>query len=907
MHHPAPRRQRAAAALTALTTGTLILVLLAGMPYVLWHTTGSPQPEHVASWNDLTERLAQPVTDPLILDLLAMAAWLCWAAFAHTVIRETWWYAAHLSQLFRDRAVHHQHLADLPLKRSLAALCVGTLTLALLSLWQPQPSTAHVPDGVGELRAHTAASAPQHPSAALPATGEPTCAEKEAAAELGCVEYTVVEGDTLWDIARTRLGDPILWPRLYALNKDRPQPYGQRLEEPDDIRPGWQLTLPAAHTSQPEPPPRNGPDQHPSALDGEVNAAPTPPTVPAPEHGPTTRPSHGRNGPDGASSSRAHPEAAPGAAPISLGEASVIGITAAAGLLAALRCWRIHQRRRTSRDTTTAPTPLSCTVERAVDAACEAASATTPTDSDSLVTRRTPPAAPKPKPVITIGTTDDGEAQLELLAHPTGCAWTGPGADAALRALLVGVLTAAERQRPALAHTRALVHRELAEHLLPGLPAEFSALAQAPDTAHAVRRAEEHLLAHARHAASANDDADAEDPAEPNPGTLLLITPLDPAWTGELETLAARSTPGTLVVLTVGAALPGASSWHIASDGTTAVPGTERSQPLQLFRLTVDAAGDLLDMLLGAHGRHPKPPTTRTSEAFERQPEEQATDSPGDIRELEPPELELPAIPAPSPSASPGQSKPVRLHVLGPLLVHVKNNPEPIGSHLRTETRELLTLLVAHPNGLLATDIARNLHLDEDPDQIARDMKNLRRAIRRTLRSATGFTSAEFILRHGEIHKLNPELMETDLAEFHSVMKKAAQADTAAAEFTAVRQALELYRGPFAAECDHLWADGLREHLATQFCDAVVRLAHRAEHTQAQDEQDAALAVLEYALGHHPDNERLCTAAIRLHQAAGRDEAAHRTYVRLKRHLAQLDLEPDPAVRALLSRKTGVR
>lgn len=309
MHHPSPLRQRAAAAVTVVATGIPMLVLLAGMPYVLWHTTGSPRPEHVSSWNDLTERLAQPVTDPLVLDLLSMAAWLCWAAFAHTVIRETWWYATHLSQLLRDRGAHHQHLADLPLKRSLAALCVGTLILAVLSLWQPQPSLAAVPAGVGELRAHTTASAPQHLSAPLPVTGEPTCAEKEAAAEPGCVEYTVVEGDTLWDIARTRLGDPVLWPRIYALNKNRSQPEGRRLGEPDDIRPGWRLTLPVAHTSQAEPPPRNGPDQHNSAPDGEKHAAPTPPAVSAPEHGPNPQRTHGTN--DSDDEPRAHPEAAP--------------------------------------------------------------------------------------------------------------------------------------------------------------------------------------------------------------------------------------------------------------------------------------------------------------------------------------------------------------------------------------------------------------------------------------------------------------------------------------------------------------------------------------------------------------------------------------------------------------------
>src|ERR1041385_8904127 len=36
----------------------------------------------------------------------------------------------------------------------------------------------------------------------------------------GSRAHTVKKGDTLWDIARTYLGDPFLWPQIYKLNTD---------------------------------------------------------------------------------------------------------------------------------------------------------------------------------------------------------------------------------------------------------------------------------------------------------------------------------------------------------------------------------------------------------------------------------------------------------------------------------------------------------------------------------------------------------------------------------------------------------------------------------------------------------------------------------------------------------------
>ncbi|MFE0178032.1 BTAD domain-containing putative transcriptional regulator [Streptomyces sp. NPDC059002] len=920
--HPSQLRQRLAAAVTAGGTLALTLALLAGMPYVLWHATGLPWPEPVSSFSEFGHRLVQPVSDPLMVDLLAVVGWVCWAAFACTVARETLWYAIHLPQLLRDRHAHDEHMAALSVKGSLAALCIGTLVIALIGLWRPQMAGAQQPASPPETRPQLAATAlhlaPQagRPdslglAATLPRQGTapgpsaPLASQGAAAATLRHIEYTVIEGDTLWGIARAHLGDALTWPRIYALNKDRVQPDGARLADPDLIKPGWRLTVPVAQPAAPPPAPAQEDKEPVAPVTPPGETEPTPPTPPqdkgAGHQGGGDRVPAGRDRPAAAGARTTNQ--GPGPAAIDIGEASLIGITTAAGLLAARRYWHWYQHRLRQPDQhTAAPPALSPLVDKAAQAAHAATRPRPPQDPEALVTHRTPPQVPCSPGTVTIGVRDNTEVILDELALPGGCVWSGPGAEGAARALLTGVLTAAERQRPTSPYITALAPRDVVESLLPGLPAQFTALTQSADFAQAVQAAEQHLLVHAR----THDEQDtgpattgpltADTVPQTGPGTLLLLTVPDAAHTGQLQALAARSAPGALIVISLQGPLPGAATWHIASDGTTTPTGTHAQHPgpLRLFHLTPAAGREMTDVLLTAHGRQPRPraladpdPGPDSSPRLDVAPQDEPLTRPGALTSTRPP-----------------QNKPVRLHVLGPITLYARGHQDPVGTNLRGEVHEFLALLAAHPAGLLASDIAEKLHLAPGTDQ--NSLKNLRRAVRRALRTATGTSTQEFILHQGELHKLHPELVETDLADFEYGLKEAFSAfgedGKRDGALRAAREALAHYRGPFAQGADYLWADAIREHLATKAADAAHRLARQAELAAVPaHERDAVLTLLEHLSILHPDRERLAQHTIRLYQAAGCHDAARHTYARLQRHLADLGIEPDQATQALVA------
>ena len=88
-------------------------------------------------------------------------------------------------------------------------------------------------------------------------------------------DYTVVRGDTLWDIADEQLDDPTRYPEIVQASDGITQPDGRQLTDPDLILPGWTLNIPATDPPMVTAPADPEPTAEPEA-EAELEAGPVP-------------------------------------------------------------------------------------------------------------------------------------------------------------------------------------------------------------------------------------------------------------------------------------------------------------------------------------------------------------------------------------------------------------------------------------------------------------------------------------------------------------------------------------------------------------------------------------------------------------------------------------------------------
>lgn len=312
----------------------VLVALLVGAPLALLAWVGNPWP--TGGWSEV-----QLLTNRTIIGALAVVGWLAWAQMAACILIElAGAVRGKAPQRVRFAAGGQQQFARV-LVTSVIALGIGASTvgpsLAATTVATPQPETAptshtierrdiqpgqvnagpavtidrattvwklaetHLDDGSrwrelldlnrgGALSDGTTLTQATQTIPAGTTLRLPAGAHVDAPADLAVADrdqrdrkegsYTVKPNDTLWDIAETKLDDPIRYMELYEANADV---IGSN---PDLIYPGQVLVLPGAHnpTTDREQEPKqhdHGPDD---ATDGqEAPAEPAIPTAPPQE------------------------------------------------------------------------------------------------------------------------------------------------------------------------------------------------------------------------------------------------------------------------------------------------------------------------------------------------------------------------------------------------------------------------------------------------------------------------------------------------------------------------------------------------------------------------------------------------------------------------------------------------
>ena len=232
--------------------GALALIGLAliGWPAALLGLTDA-----VAVWlpdlSDPAALLTRPDTGGLFLVIVLALGWIAWVVWTVALIVEV---AAQV------RGVPTPHLGGLFPQNATAALV--TAIAVAFTIAPSTPATAGTTGAAATPASTSVSQTVVDRSAATrhrdPAVTAPTAsADFSDEAEEG--DYTVVRGDTLWEIADEHLDDPTRYPEIAQASEGITQPDGRHLTDPDLILPGWTLNIPdqdpttATAPADPEP------------------------------------------------------------------------------------------------------------------------------------------------------------------------------------------------------------------------------------------------------------------------------------------------------------------------------------------------------------------------------------------------------------------------------------------------------------------------------------------------------------------------------------------------------------------------------------------------------------------------------------------------------------------------------
>ncbi|GGU41242.1 LysM peptidoglycan-binding domain-containing protein [Streptomyces violascens] len=311
---PAARRRRTlSAVLRALAALVALAALLAGLPWLLWQASAVLLPGGLDGLSHLFTR-----TDTTSVALLFVAAvgWIGWLSFVVSLLVE---FPARL------RGVSAPQLPGLQLSQRAAATLVGSILVLLpTSTALAAPATAHAVTAPAPTTQHTYTVREMRPAESLWSIAEHLTGHGELYTKIAAVNEgrtmadgttfrtnapiqpgwilqlpadlpllnpapapsagttpagtphrdTVRPGDSLWTIAEREYHDGSRYQEIFDANRDKPQPTGGQLTDPDELEVGWTLAIPAPAAPAPESP------GHTAAPPTTAPSAPATPVAP---------------------------------------------------------------------------------------------------------------------------------------------------------------------------------------------------------------------------------------------------------------------------------------------------------------------------------------------------------------------------------------------------------------------------------------------------------------------------------------------------------------------------------------------------------------------------------------------------------------------------------------------------
>jgi DNA-binding SARP family transcriptional activator len=484
-----------------------------------------------------------------------------------------------------------------------------------------------------------------------------------------------------------------------------------------------------------------------------------------------------------------------------------------------------------------------------------------PPEQPTVTDYITDPARHRPAPVGPSGPELTGLADL---ARSDGLGLTGPGAEAAARALLVAVLSAGGPHDPD-ANGSLLVPAPTLETLLgEGAAVEAHGIPRlrvTADVTEALDLLEQEHLQRLR----TLDEYDAEDitqlratdPTYPPMPPVILLTHTPPEdLRDRLIALIHLGAAVDLHVVLLGEWPPGVTV-DIAVDGVTTID----TRTHRVATLDIPSTEDLLQVLREAQTGEPAPqPTTEpmeTGEAIDTDvaAAHEALSEPRNSDEA-PSDLDTTSDAGPSCPSGPRQ---VAIRVLGRIAV-LNAQREPVPG-LRQHAGGLLAYLVIHRAGADKNDIMEALwpeaSLRRAAERLSTEVGNLRRCIRQ----AASDQDVQPVINTGGRYHLDPSIVDVDVWTFHDALRQATTATDPGQRREALQAAVIAHAGALAEGRDYHWLEPAREQIRR---NSIRARLHLADLLSAQDPHQAA-DLTKTAASLDPANEELARLAMGAH------------------------------------------